>query len=289
MLNIVWHEQENSFCHWLNNPSAITTEAVTSGYEANTLILQLNSIPMYVLKIWKEEFRVEAKHQYEFLESALAAGLPVPKPVGWGKTNQGLEVLATKFSGYPTDRPTKSQLEEFARILFQIHNVPLCNLKVTADMDTDIIDLLATNFFPGIERHPDIYAILQNLKGQYPCRERRLVHGDFNMGNVLISNGEITVIDWTDVHIGDIRYDLAWACVSLWIYLGEKEYNWFKNVYLACNELTVDELNVFESIAALKWILLNRLVSFPDGTRISEELRAFIEKRLPLEIYRLLD
>jgi hygromycin-B 4-O-kinase len=41
--------------------------------------------------------------------------------------------------------------------------------------------------------------------------DRRLVHGDFGFGNLLLKDGRVTaVIDWTEAKWGDFVYDVAW-------------------------------------------------------------------------------
>ena len=46
---------------------------------------------------------------------------------------------------------------------------------------------------------------------------RRLVHGDFRMGNLIISGSTLAaVLDWELVHIGEVYEDLAWFCVRAW-------------------------------------------------------------------------
>jgi aminoglycoside phosphotransferase (APT) family kinase protein len=46
---------------------------------------------------------------------------------------------------------------------------------------------------------------------------RRLVHGDFRMGNLIVDeSGLAAVLDWELVHIGDPYEDLAWFCIRAW-------------------------------------------------------------------------
>lgn len=46
---------------------------------------------------------------------------------------------------------------------------------------------------------------------------RRLTHGDFRMGNLIVDGSTLAaVLDWEAVHIGDIHEDLAWFCVRAW-------------------------------------------------------------------------
>lgn len=46
---------------------------------------------------------------------------------------------------------------------------------------------------------------------------RRLVHGDFRMGNLIVDeSGLAAVLDWELTHIGEIYEDLAWFCIRAW-------------------------------------------------------------------------
>jgi aminoglycoside phosphotransferase (APT) family kinase protein len=46
---------------------------------------------------------------------------------------------------------------------------------------------------------------------------RRLVHGDYRMGNLIVDGAELAaVLDWELVHIGEVYEDLAWFCIRAW-------------------------------------------------------------------------
>lgn len=47
--------------------------------------------------------------------------------------------------------------------------------------------------------------------------ETVLVHGDFRLGNLMVSeNGLASILDWELSHLGDPREDIAWICVNSW-------------------------------------------------------------------------
>jgi aminoglycoside phosphotransferase (APT) family kinase protein len=56
------------------------------------------------------------------------------------------------------------------------------------------------------------------LDGHRPAESpRRLVHGDFRMGNLIVDeSGLAAVLDWELVHIGEVYEDLAWFCIRAW-------------------------------------------------------------------------
>ncbi|WP_137149595.1 phosphotransferase family protein [Mycolicibacterium sp. CR10] len=46
---------------------------------------------------------------------------------------------------------------------------------------------------------------------------KRLVHGDFRMGNLIVDDsGLAAVLDWELTHIGEAYEDLAWFCIRAW-------------------------------------------------------------------------
>lgn len=50
-----------------------------------------------------------------------------------------------------------------------------------------------------------------------PPARRRLVHGDFRMGNLIVDGSQLAaVLDWELVHIGEAYEDLAWFCIRAW-------------------------------------------------------------------------
>ncbi|HEY0104887.1 MAG TPA: phosphotransferase family protein [Rhizomicrobium sp.] len=50
-----------------------------------------------------------------------------------------------------------------------------------------------------------------------PPARQTLVHGDFRLGNLLISRtGVEAALDWELVHIGDPREDIGWICTNAW-------------------------------------------------------------------------
>src|SRR5690606_37613875 len=88
-----------------------------------------------------------------------------------------------------------------------------------------------------------------------------LIHGDYNMGNVLANEEGYVLIDWTNAQLGDARYDSAWASYLLRIYNGEEYGLRFMKAYLATceGENALAEWPLFESIACLRWLLLDRV------------------------------
>jgi len=94
-------------------------------------------------------------------------------------------------------------------------------------------------------------------------KQERMIHGDFHLGNIVEDNKRYTVIDWTNGQLGDPRYDLAWSLMLQKIYISERYADVFRSAYLLGNDIQQEELEVFEAMACLRWILLTRIGGVP--------------------------
>ncbi len=68
------------------------------------------------------------------------------------------------------------------------------------------------------EPHPVIELALLWLRQNEPAVSgHTLVHGDFRIGNLMVSEtGLIGVLDWEFAHVGDPAEDLAWGLIRAW-------------------------------------------------------------------------
>ncbi|KYP82069.1 hypothetical protein AYW79_05880 [Ferroacidibacillus organovorans] len=58
-------------------------------------------------------------------------------------------------------------------------------------------------FYSGIEAFPSMKEELIRLIASADMNMDRIIHGDFNLGNIVEENGRYTVIDWTNGQFGD--------------------------------------------------------------------------------------
>src|SRR5437763_3289189 len=105
LVSIQWQDQSEDFRQWLAARADIELRHLAPGVEAHTWALARGGRPENVLKVWNKGFTADAKEQHRFLFHARQAGLPVPRSVGWGRDEGGHQILATRFAGYPIDRP----------------------------------------------------------------------------------------------------------------------------------------------------------------------------------------
>lgn len=98
------------------------------------------------------------------------------------------------------------------------------------------------------------------------------------MRNILEKNNQYTVIDWTNGQLGDTKYDFAWSLTLQKIYLSERYANVFRSAYILKNDIEQKELDVFEALACLRWIFLNRGGGVPVGTNAIERVKKYNNK-----------
>ena len=102
-----------------------------------------------------------------------------------------------------------------------------------------------------------------------PASPRRLVHGDFRMGNLIVDGSDLAaVLDWELVHIGEAYEDLAWFCIRAWRFgapahlgaggLGSVES--FLSAYELASGTTVDRVGFrwWLILATLRWGVICR-------------------------------
>jgi aminoglycoside phosphotransferase (APT) family kinase protein len=92
--------------------------------------------------------------------------------------------------------------------------------------------------------------------------ERRLVHGDYRIGNVIFGpEGARSILDWELAHIGDPMEDIGWLCVRSWRFGGDKPVGGigdrvaFYAAYEAAGGAQVDPERVryWETFGNLRW------------------------------------
>ncbi len=151
------------------------------------------------------------------------------------------------------------------------------------------------------EPHPVLELAIRWLLRHVPeCPALVLVHGDFRVGNLMVSPAGLAgVFDWEFAHVGDPLEDLAWPCVRSWRF-GRDELRLgglagleeFLEVYQQRTGRTVpaDRLRWWEMVGNLRWAVgcisqANRHLS---GQAVSVELASLGRRTAEMEL-ELLD
>ena len=251
----------------------LTVSKLPSGLEAEVMKFSstTNSV---VLKLWNKESNPDVHFQHVLLSALRHRGIAVSSSYGWGYTASNHKVLLTSFDGSPISTLTDQIVKDFADLLLRLHQVSLHELDSTLHKKYDFIPY----FYPGIEEHQDIQVELVQLVNSSNLQQNTFIHGDFNLGNILDDQGKYTIIDWTNAQLGDARYDLAWASFLINLYNGEELAAAFRNAYVSKSEFDMEEIQRFEAIACLRWLLLSRITDVPKNEKTIERINEIIIK-----------
>lgn len=169
------------------------------------------------------------------LSAAGSAGVPVPRLVVDGSQSEALglpfmiveavegETIARKIQ---RDDKFARARDNFARdagaALAALHAIDADTVPGLLDEDQlrryrDVLDALG-------EPHPTFELAFRWLGRNVPPATRRcVVHGDFRLGNLMVSeSGLVAVLDWELAHAGDPMEDLGWLCVKAWRFGSDK-------------------------------------------------------------------
>nr|WP_245347218.1 aminoglycoside phosphotransferase family protein [Cohnella lubricantis] len=241
------------------------------GFEAEVVKLASGE-SAFVLKVWNKGSRPNIEHQYRLLKALRAAGINVSKPLGWGTDENGNQALLTSFDGATPQRLDGKSLERIARLQAAVHRISAEDLEGIGLPRFGIIN----HFFVGLKEQPDLLPIVTELAEEAPIREDQLIHGDFHFQNLLERDGTFTVIDWTNCQLGDLRYDIAWSLTLMKIYTSDRLAAKYREAYLAEISIPPEELERFEALAILRWILFNRRGGVPRLPQTMKRVKALI-------------
>jgi aminoglycoside phosphotransferase (APT) family kinase protein len=184
---------------------------------------------------------IESSRASEFalLETAAAAGVPVPRVRWCAEEGDGLgsafvmdfvagETIARKLLRDDEYAAARAALpEQLAAALARIHAMDLAapSFAHLARPDGGASPAAAELArYDGIYRaiapdpHPAFELAFRWLGAGMPTPRRlAVVHGDYRVGNVIVgAEGLRAVIDWELTHVGDPMEDVGWLCVRSW-------------------------------------------------------------------------
>ncbi|WP_181150930.1 aminoglycoside phosphotransferase family protein [Paenibacillus sp. PCH8] len=266
---IKWIQLDEGVQQVLEQASRVTP--LIPGLEATVMRIELGN-QHYVLKVWNKESKPDIGKQYRLLSKLHQSGIRVSKPYGWGMDEQQNQVLLTSYDGERVTLLTDDILTSLAQQLMEVHRYPVNEVHAGEDVGYISRYDFVGYFFHQVELHEDINAILANLIQHVQIRQDRLIHGDYNLGNILAMDDNYTIIDWTNGQYGDPRYDVAWTVFLISIYHGEGYGEVFQAEYRRTTSYTLEEERIFEAVACLRWILLRRVGDVPMGPHVMERV-----------------
>ncbi|MCP1186074.1 aminoglycoside phosphotransferase family protein [Paenibacillus sp. 1781tsa1] len=248
---------------------------LSPGLEASVMRIEMGE-QRYVLKVWDKDSKPDIAKQYRLLSKLYQSGIGVSQPCGWGFDDQQNQVLLTSYDGEPVTLVTQPKLTQLAERLMEVHRYPVNRVGVGEDEAYISRYDFVEYFFPQIESHGGINDLLANLIQHVQIRQECLIHGDYNLGNILEMDGHYTIIDWTNGQYGDPRYDIAWSVFLITIYNGERYGEVYRAQFArsASYVYTLEEEQIFGAIACLRWILLRRVGHVPMGPDVMERVHS---------------
>ncbi|WP_413035920.1 phosphotransferase family protein [Paenibacillus xylanilyticus] len=245
---------------------------LSPGLEADVMRIKIGD-QQYVLKVWNKDSRPNIGSQYQLLSKLYQNGIRVSRPYGWGMDEQRNQVLLTSYDGTPVAQLTPIKLTHLAQRLMEVHRYPVN--EAGAENDGEYISRydFVHYFFPSIALHEDLNRIVTNLLQRVQLRQDCLIHGDYNLGNILEMDDNYTVIDWTNGQLGDPRYDMAWSVFLITIYSGECHGKTYQTELKRSVNYTLEDEQIFGALACLRWILLRRVADVPMGPNVMQRVR----------------
>ncbi len=264
--------------------------------------------------------QLSLEQEFKVIKAAYEAGVQVPKPIAYFPDLLGREAFVSeRVRGEAVGRRVVSRPEfaaarakmpmRLAEELAKIHAVNIQNLGFLPNSSgrtgaARAIERLYAELDNVQEPHPAIELALLWLKNhEPPCHGEVLVHGDFRVGNLMISETDlVAVLDWEFAHLGDPAEDLAWTLIRAWRFgqdhlhlggIGELEpylahYNTLTN-----QDITLQTLHYWEIMGNCKWAVaaLTQAKRHLDNLERSVELAVLgrLSAEMELELLYLLE
>ena len=268
--------------------------------------------------MYSEQLTLEG--EYKVIQAARAADVTVAQPLEYLPDVLGREAFVSqRLHGETIGRRVVSRPElsvaraalpaRMAQELARIHSVALEGLEFLPGAQVGsgaahCIARLYAELDSVSEPHPVIELALRWLTlHEPPSHGRILVHGDFRIGNLMVSQTDLVgVLDWEFAHTGDPAEDLAWPLIRAWRFgrddqhlggIGDLEP--FLNAYNALTEraITLETLFYWEIMGNVKWAIgaLTQAKRHLDGLEQSVELAVLgrLSSEMEFELLYLLE
>jgi aminoglycoside phosphotransferase (APT) family kinase protein len=216
------------------------------------------------------QFTLTLEQEFEVLQAAYEAGVKVPRPIEYYPDLGGREAFAMeRVHGETIGRrivrnPPPGLAEQMAEELAKIHAIPRERLPFLRAPDP--VERMRQELDTVDEPHPAIELGLTWVQERL-VRDRPLAfaHGDWRIGNLVVTErGLESVLDWEFAHVADPVEDVAWPLVRAWRFgaddrrlggIGDVEPYLERYVELSGNEVTLEELYVWEVLGNAKWAI----------------------------------
>jgi aminoglycoside phosphotransferase (APT) family kinase protein len=214
---------------------------ITDGWETKLHKYKINYIlnekpvsDQHVIRIFSDNAGYTSEKEYQVMRKLGEQGYPVPKVYHnelWGDVLSTPFIVMEYLSGNTMDHRfhnvSDSEREELYKqmieLMFELHKVKVSKIfpeNKLLDTDEYLCDI-----FSKIEERINqtkfywvspVVDWLKEKRVELEIRELCVLHGDFHGRNIMYrENGTTAVIDWSGVHVGDYRFDLAWTVIHV--------------------------------------------------------------------------
>lgn len=230
-----------------------------------------------------DERALERDQEFLLMQAASAAGVLLPRP-RWYCTEtcilgapflimdyvEGVSI-GSQVVNLPELADARRRLpEQMGQQLACIHHIKTDNLTFLprprpgySPAQETLVQMRVTLLKLGVHNPALVFALRWAEKHLPPGGEMVLLHGDFRIGNLIVTtDGLKGIVDWEFGQLGDPYQDLAWPCVRGWRYgrgemqlggIGEREP--FLHAYEQASGRTIDRkiVDFWEIMGNLQW------------------------------------
>jgi aminoglycoside phosphotransferase (APT) family kinase protein len=237
----------------LGNPIASGNTAVIYHHENN------------VVKVFNDHLpEGEAEYEANKQKFAYLCGLPVPEIVGVTQIEGKQAIIMEYVKGKTVGEIAAADMEKASYYLSLSVDIQLQIHSKTADSIEPMREKLTRQIESTGKLSPkQKKALLKKLESM--SFENRLCHGDFHLYNLIMSDDNVTIIDWIDSSRGDIRGDV-YRTYLLYSRVSSKVAELYLRLYCQKSGLSKEEILEWAPIIA--------------GARLSENVTSENNERL---------
>lgn len=185
---------------WSNDKKYILTD-----YNNETYLLRISDVALYDKRLT----------QFNLLNSLISNNLNCPKPIEFGYINEdNIYILLTYMEGEPAETEIEkyNNIEQYrlgieaGKIMKEIHRFNLSNDLSWWDKYKEKAIRKISVYKNSNLKHKNSEFLLKYYEKNLELMKDRpqvLTHGDFHLGNMLIHNNQIVVLDFDKMNIAD--------------------------------------------------------------------------------------
>jgi aminoglycoside phosphotransferase (APT) family kinase protein len=250
---------------------------ITDGWETKlykyTINYSLNEKPVsdqHVIRIFSDREGPKSEKEYQVMMKLGEQGYPVPAVFHnelegnvLSKPFIIMEYLAGNTMRARFDKVSDSEREELYRhmieLMVDLHRVrvsyvfpenKLYNTDDYLDFIFNYIDERIT--WTKLDLISPVLDWLKQRRNDVEKGELSVLHGDFHDGNILFRmDGTPAVIDWSGVHVGDYRFDLAWTIILFSTFGGYFFRDLLLNIYSDVSGMEIKDIEYFEVLGCV--------------------------------------